>query len=420
MPMCFSSHSRIAALCAAVRTRAHAALALPASCVLGLALALALALPPAVLASDDSADKASEKGNLPEPVEGSVTMLLGAVNDRGAAPGKGLDLAALNTLLDFAMQPAAATEKALPAKRDSGFGIFYRNQINAPLEKLLRYCYDPAIPQEAVFPASIRSSRWQPGSDIMKNGLRLWERAADQGLADAPLVLHGAEREEITPDTFSGCYYAYTLNRLLILTRHEGRAVLVSVSRQAEPSTVGRKGAIVGKDTDWEYVYSGVPGATTRGISWMDTYMYDSATITVFFEEQPGAKATGYALFKWVKAGWANLNVVQRKHIRSGAERFLAGFRQVLESDRLPPAETIAARTGEFDSMNEDALRTALADYSVRLAVVAKDDSILSRDDFWKIIKDGAYASHLSREELVSALLKHYMKERLGKPALGS
>lgn len=416
MPMCFLPRCRVAALCAAFRTCSRTAFALAASCV----LALALSLPSAAQASDDNADKTSEKGNLPEPVEGAVTMLLGAVGDRGAVPGKGLDLAALHTLLDFAMQPAAATEKALPARRDPGYGVFYRSMINAPLEKLLRYCYDPAIPQEAVFPASIRSSRWQPGSDIMKNSLRLWERVADQGLADAPLVLHGAEREEITPDTFSGCYYAYTLNRLLVLTRHEGRAVLVSVSRQAEPSTVGRKGAIVGKDTDWEYVYSGVPGATTRGISWMDTYMYDSATITVFFEEQPGAKATGYALFKWVKAGWANLNVVQRKHIRSGAERFLSGFRQVLESDRLPPAETIAARTDEFDRMNGDALRAALADYSVRLAVVARDDSILSRDDFWKIIKDGAYASHLSREELVSALLKNYMKERLGKPALGS
>ncbi|MGJ3522176.1 hypothetical protein ACR4XJ_04005 [Nitratidesulfovibrio sp. D1] len=418
MPMCFLSRFRTVAR-SAVRGLSVTALALGASRTLALTLALTLAGPVAALASDD-ADKTSEKGNLPEPVEGAVSMLLDAVGDRNAAPGKGIDLPALRAMLDFAMQPAAATEKALPAKRDAGYGIFYRSTINAPLEKLLRYCYDPAIPQEAVFPASIRSSRWQPDSDIIRNGVRLWDHAADPGLADAPRVLHGAEREEITPDTFSGCYYAYTLNRLLVLTRHEGRAVLVSVSRQAEPSTVGRKGAIVGKDTDWEYVYSGVPGATTRGISWMDTYMYDSATVTVFFEEQPGSKNTGYALFKWVKAGWANLNVVQRKHIRSGAERFLSGFRQVLESDRLPPAETIAARTGEFDRMNEDALRTALSDYCVRLAVVGKEDSILSRDDFWKIIKDGAYANHLSRDELVSALLKNYMKERLGKPSLGS
>lgn len=413
MSMSFLPSFFVAARSAASRAVSLAVTVVAVACFLTLA-------PVAALASDDTADKSSEKGNLPESLEGAISMLLAAVGDRNAAFGKGIDPAELRTLLDFAMQPAAATEKALPAKRDPGYGIFYRSHIGAPLEKLLRYCYDPAIPQEAVFPASIRSSRWQPGSDIVKNGVRLWERTPDQGLADAPLVLHGAEREEITPDTFSGCYYAYTLNRLLVLMRHEGRAVLVSVSRQAEPSTVGRKGAIVGKDADWEYVYSGVPGATTRGISWMDTYMYDSATITVFFEDQPGSKTTGYALFKWVKAGWANLNVVQRKHIRSGAERFLSGFRQVLESDRLPPAEAIAARTDEFDRMNQDALRTALADYSVRLAVVAKEDSVLSRDDFWKIIKDGAYANHLSREELVSALLKNFMKERLGKPALGS
>ena len=92
----------------------------------------------ALTRSYDNADKTSEKGNLPAPVEDAVTMLLGAVGDRGAVPGKGLDIAALNTLLDFAMQPGAATEKALPAKRDPGYGIFYRSQINAPLEKLLR------------------------------------------------------------------------------------------------------------------------------------------------------------------------------------------------------------------------------------------------------------------------------------------
>lgn len=388
---------------------------------LAAACMLALAHPAPLLAADgnDDADKSSEKGNLPEPVESALTMLLTVVGDRSASVGNGVDGAALQAMLDYALQPAAANGKGLPAKRDAGYGIFFRSQINAPLEKLLRYCYDPAIPQEAVFPASIRSSRWLPDSDIVKNGVQLWAHAADPALADAPLLLHGAEREEITPDTFSGCYYAYTLNRLLVLTRHQGRAVLISVSRQAAPSSVGRKGAIVGSDTDWEYVYSGVPGATTRGISWMDTYMYDSASVTIFFEEAPGSKNTGYALFKWVKAGWANLNVVQRKHIRSGAERFLTSFRQVLESDRLPPAETIAARSGELDRMNEDALRSALADHAMRLAVVGKEDSVLSRDEFWKIIKDGGYVNHLSKEELVSELLKNYMKKSLGKPALG-
>lgn len=415
MSMRFLSRFRAVVSSAAVRLFFVAALAVTASCI-------AAPGPVAAMAADDAddVDRGGEKGNLPKPVEDAVSMLLAAVHAPGAGPGKGIEPALLGVMLDFAMQPASAAESVVPARRDPGYGIFYRSTINAPLEKLLRYCYDPAIPQEAVFPASIRSSRWQPGSDIMTHGARLWEHVADRSLTATPMVLRGAEREEITPDTFSGCYYAYVLNRLLVLTRHAGRAVLVSVSRQAEPSTVGRKGAIVGKDTDWEYVYSGVPGATARGISWMDTYMYDSATITVFFEEQPGAGATGYALFKWVKAGWAKMNVVQRKHIRSGAERFLSGFRQVLESDRLPPAETIAARSGEYDSMNEDALRTALSDYSVRLAVVARDDSVLSRDDFWKIIKNGAYARHLNREELVSALLKNYMKERLGKSAPGS
>ena len=82
--------------------------------------------------------------------------------------------------------------------------------------------------------------------------------------------------------------------------------VFISVSRQRDTSSVGKKGAIVGDDAAWDYVYTREEGATARGIGWMDTYMYDSSTVTVFFDAGPGSETTQYAVFKWLKAALRN------------------------------------------------------------------------------------------------------------------
>lgn len=354
----------------------------------------------------------ADAGTLTADVETGLASLLAAVARDGGVP----DPAGYGPVLDFAFRPAQETSGARPAKTAQGYGAFTRDSIKAPLSRILRYCYDPDIPVEAVYPSALRRGFWLPGSDLLKQRVALWDKLAQKG---EPVILRGAEFEEITPDAFSGCYYSYKLDRLLILTRHQGRAVLISVSRQQAPSTVGRKGAIVGDDRDWEYVYSPVTGSTMSGLGWVSTYMYDSSTITVFFEESPGSGTTGYALFKWVKAGWSNLNVVKRSHILSGSNRFLSGFKQVLESDKLPPAEELATLGRTLRRTPESELRNALATYSDHLTALGQKDSVLSSSDFWKIIKDSGYANTLSRDELVSVHVKNYIKRKLGKPDIG-
>lgn len=352
-----------------------------------------------------------ESGTLPADVEAGLEGLLASVPRQGPVP----DPAGYAAVLDFVFRPAAETATARPGKTEQGFGAFTRDTIKAPLARILRYCYDPDIPAEAVYPSALRRGFWLPGSDLLKQRVALWDKMAEKG---EPVVLRGAEFEEITPDSFSGCYYSYKLDRLLILTRHQGRAVLISVSRQQAPSTVGRKGAIVGDDRNWEYVYSPVTGSTMRGLGWVSTYMYDSSTIAVFYEETPGGNTTGYALFKWVKAGWSNLNVVKRSHILAGSTRFLSGFKQVLESDKLPPAEELATLGRNLRRTPETELRKALATYSEHLMQLGAKDSVLSGSDFWSILKDAGYAETLSRDELVSVHIKNYMKRKLGKPGI--
>lgn len=376
--------------------------------VRSLWLALLLVLATAAYAVAADADK---KALAPE-VERNLDALLGAVNRAGQLPAP----AELAPLLDFAFRPASETAKLTPAKRDAGLGAYARDTIRAPLERIIRYCYDPEIPAEAIYPSSLRRGYWLKGSEITQQKVPLWERLR---ALDEPVVVRGAEYEEITPDTFSGCYYAYTLDRLLILTRHEGRALLISVSRQQGPSNVGHKAAIVGDDTNWEYVYTKTPGGTARSIGWMDTYMYDSATVTVFFEESPGSATTGYAMFKWLKAGWADLNVVQPAHILSGAARCLVTFKQLMESAKLPAAEDIVATRRALAAKTEQELRASLLGYSTQLAAIGQSDSILSRDEFWKLIKDGGYAQTLSQPEMLSTLMKNFIKQRIGKTVLG-
>ena len=52
--------------------------------------------------------------------------------------------------------------------------------------------------------------------------------------------------------------------------------------------------------------------------------MYDSAAVSLTY---PSGEGSALAFFKWVKAGWSNMNMVKSKHILSGGERFLTSMR---------------------------------------------------------------------------------------------
>ncbi|MCL2124106.1 MAG: hypothetical protein FWH34_08430, partial [Desulfovibrionaceae bacterium] len=320
------------------------------------------------------------------------------------------DLARLARLM---MSPAVNPDAVRVAKREYGEGVLLRQTFRSSFAKLLRYCFDPRIPAEILYPMVLRRGNWLPDSQFVQENVKLWERIDKQDM----LVLRGTEYEEITPDVFSGCYYNYKLRRLIVLLHVDGKPALFSVARQDGPSSVGCKAAIVGSDSNWNYVYTKVVGSNLKLVGWAETYMYDSAVVSLTY---PSGEGGGLAFFKWVKAGWSNMNMVKSRHIRSGGERFLANMRQVLDSQNLPEPDDIYARHNELAGMDDAALRTAFEPHAAALANSAQGDSVLSGSDFRAVLKDGAYARQLRREELISELMKLYMKERLGirDPAL--
>ncbi len=356
------------------------------------------------------------RGNaLPRDVEAALSALLQAVPAGRPAP----DAATLAPLLEYVRSDIAPAKVRLQ-KRDQGAGAFTLAKLRAPLQRVVRYYFDPSIPGEAIFPTSVRRHYWLPGSQILTQNIQLWNKLESLKSSEPPLVVRGAEYEEITPDTFSGSYYNYTLDRLVMMLQFQGRATVISVTLQRGPSGVGRKGAILGKDSGWNYVYSNVEGSNLKLAGWASTYLYDSANVTIFYEPTPGAQTTDMAMFKYLRAGWANMNMVKSSHIASGAKRFLDGLRQVLESPRLPKAEAVSERMRQLNAMDADALRAALASYSATLDSWAGADSVLSSSDFKKLLEGNVYINQLTPQEMRSELIKQFMKQQLGRPQLAA
>ena len=380
------------------------------SCIRYCVLALLLCALPQVAFALDEEPSAPQNNKVPTAVEDVLDMLLKNITGSTVPP-----TASLAPLLDYVTDPTVDAGSVSPRKRDQGAGCFVRTTLNVPFSKMLRYCYDPQIPGEALYPNVIRRHSWLPQSPFVQQKVQLWEKAGKLADGQEPLAVRGQEQEEITPDSFSGCFYTYVLDRLILLVRYKGKDMLISAARQQKPSTVGKIGAIVGDDNQWSYVYSQKVGSDLALAKWAETYMYDAANVTVLYQSSPST--TGMAFFKYVKAGWAGMNMVKPKHIASGIQRFLTGFKQVIQSSALPAPEAIVAKRKELNAMSDAQLQEALTPYAQALSTRA-DKKPLSSSVFQPLVKDGNYVTTLTKEERISELMKQYMREKLGKPLL--
>lgn len=362
-------------------------------------------------AASHPAQAADLPNEFPPEVQKAVNEIL-ASRDTGAnIPPK----AVLDEFLGYATSPLAR-EGDFPAKRKEGSGIIWRSSIKQPMATTLRYLFDPKIPSEIAYPASVRRQNWLPGSDMLTLSSPLWEQLGKH--PDTPLVLRGVESESVTPDTYSSSYYSYTQDRLYILTEYEGKQVLITAGWQKGKSDVGRKATPIGAYDDWDFVYSDAAGTLASGIGWADTYMYASCALIVFYEEAPGSDVTRYTIFKWLDAGWSGMNMVKQEHLLAGAERSFAGLKAFLESPALPPADEISAYVESLHALDLDALRARFKPYSLKVSEAAADNRVLQSDDFQKKIANGSYGDSLSREDLIAALCVNWIKGKLGKPQL--
>ena len=319
---------------------------------------------------------------------------------------KDVNLAKLQPLLSMANGNQG--KKLDITSKKFGDGVFVNATLPVSMNKMLQFAFNPEIPSEIIFPSAIRYGYWLPGSDILNLSSPLWKT---WGTAEKPLVLHGEEFEELTPNTDSGSYYSYILKRLLIaFIDPQGKKVLLSISMQKGSSEIGKKSFIVGDDNNWNYVYSNETGTNLSGIGWAEPVIYESFTLNIFTEKAPGASELDNAVFKWIDAGWSGINMVKRSHVQAGIDRYLAGFKEVMARGNV---QEISAEKKRLEALTQE---QRLQEFFPYARYVQEQSLRGSNPDAYKnIAKDGAYGSTMSPERLTSQMLKNYLRKSMNK-----
>jgi len=280
------------------------------------------------------------------------------------------------------------------------------------LRKISDYAFNPDIPYIATMPSSVRLFHW-----LDKKGQRRHTPQVNRYLGDldTPVVEKTLQYVEITPDTHSGAYYGYNLHQTLIVFKYRQRNVLITVSRQIDVSSVGKKGYVLGADDDWDYFYSGKKGLTIPALGWVSSYLYGSSAINVYYEIDAGSSRVRCAMFKWLRAGWSGINMVKRKHIYSGLKRFAKPFKQIMEYPALPPVDRLAADFSRIRKFSDDTLRSKMDIYSNILQRRYNGDNHNGKKRLAKLLADRDHWSGMSRDEMEAALVIEYMKAVIGK-----
>lgn len=350
----------------------------------------------------------TDKGESLQAWEEGIDYLFTLLKNKDSA----LDVQKVAGLLDFVVSEKGKTGNLNPGEREGATGAYFFTDVHAPLSKVIRYAYNDRVPSYLTLPSVVRLSGWQ----AKPNGPagNLWEKV---GQVKTPVVLRGVEYEEITPDLTTGAYYRYDMDRLMVLLKHRGKDFFLSVTRQMNPSTVGRQGVIIGSDSDWTYFYSGQKGLTKTGLGWVSSYMYDAFSVSVLFEPGAARSLTRFTSFKWLRAGWGGINMVKQDNIVEGARRFAAGFKKVLESPQLPAAEQLINMHTGIKRLSDQDLTARLQPVGRAFEKLSRTDPGLSRSDFQEMIGSGKYLLGMNREEREHLLMSEFLKLAIGKPS---
>lgn len=345
---------------------------------------------------------------LPAALTPALDHLLLQVGPGSAPP---LEVTLLEPLLDFILGGPQGALFYDGKDRQGTTSAFHAFPLKSDLELLLRYAFNPDIPPHVFAPSSLRLGRWTEidGADRLP---RLWEKLPQ---LQQPLVLHGSEREEITPDLATGTYFAYDLHRTIILLQWRGQPVLIALGRQKDRSEVGLKGATLGTDSDWDYLYSRETGVGVGGLGWVKSYMYEAFSVNVFCQTGEGEPLLRAGIFKWLNAGWRGFNMVRRHHIHQGLVRYADDLQALLESPRLPPPDELGSRFALLARFSTADLRRYAGRYLQGVERRYAGERALGRGGLDQSLSSGAYLEQLSREELLALLALELMKGVLGR-----
>jgi hypothetical protein len=342
-------------------------------------------------------------------VSKELEALLALIDSGGEA---GFESSRIPALMNFvyASKPANTLYSAGNSfNANSAYGEF---DINSGFDEFLKIAFNPDVPSYLLMPASKRLSHRKSVDGKKQPFPKLWQALPD--LTDS-VAVRGVEFIENTPDLFSGAYFAYDLDKLLILMKHEGRFVLLSISKQASISEVGKKGVILGPDENWTYLYSGQNGINRPGLGWVSSYMYDSYSVAVYAQLEKDRPGVRCGTFKWINAGWSKINMVKKEHIHSGLLRYAKTFKEIIENPVLPETDRIAEIYSQVRSYSLSRLQNKFYGYLNTLEARHRGDDSFPQKWFQEWFKSNRYLSRLKKEEMESLLMVEFIKHSLGR-----
>ena len=353
-------------------------------------------------------DRPFEK-KLPDELTAGIVHLLEVVDP---AHAKSFQPELVSALLKFIEKPKRTSVLYFADGATGSPSAYYEFDLHRSLKHLLSYAFDPDIPDVALTPTSTRLSYWKKRED---NHINLPRLSENLNQSDAPIVLYGLEFVEITPDSFSGAYYSYDNHRSFILFKYQNHKVLISISKQTDVSSVGKKGYVLGRDADWDYFYSGEPGLSISGLGWTRSYMYDSYGINIYYELDHNAPLVRCAILHWIRAGWSKINFVKRHHIYSGLKRFAVPFKAILESPTLPDADVMAGVFSNISALSGDILKEKADNYFTIMKTRYGKQKYDSKKWPSDIFEEKGPWLNMNNEEIKALLAREYMKLILGK-----
>ena len=324
-------------------------------------------------------------------------------------PKAGLDPRDVAVVIDYVLKPKSMKEIALP-EVDNAPGGYFESDLRIRLTDFLQYSYNSQIPAAVTSPSSLRYSRWMNRTEELKKITSSWKLP---GPGDNPLVIRQLLRNGITPDQTTGVYYEYDVKRTLILLHYKGKRVLITIAKQADVSDVGKKGFVLGRDDDWNYYYTGIPGAAKPGLGWVKSYIYDFFALGIYVDSVPSASMIRSGYFQWLRAGWSGVNFVQPEHIIQGMKRHDRHSRAILESPNLPASNEIASIYQKLSAMSRkelvqryELLRRARNSMAIQNGKIKPGETA----------KEETYAN-VPKEQIIEELMVEYLKLALGKPS---
>ena len=348
---------------------------------------------------------ATGRSDLPEA---GLTYLLDLCDETSEAA---LDFSKVDPVVNFILKADELSKPTLEPREEIN-GAFIAYSLDRPLPEALRYAYNQQIPEGAINASSVNYSQWEMTSAGTAGPPELWRMLTD---LSKPKTVRGVVRETISPDLHTGAYYEYGLKRAFLLYQQGDFRVMFSISNQMGESDVGKKGFIVGDDQDWSYLYTQENGLNKGGLGWMKTRIYKFFSICAYIEDlnRPGKVKIG--IFQWLGAGWAGFNLVESHHIRKGMERQTTQFKALLESEKMPSADKLERVYRSLNRLDEATLREKATEAVSFICDKARNDEKLKRKKAVSKLDPEAYVATMDKNQLVSELMREFMKFTFGK-----